>query len=83
MSKLTQKDVRAKFKEFQEAMQEINKRGFELDFNSYYGGYRIEQIQQDGGTGVREVTHGRMSAKEVMAWMEGALWAVHLRNWIP
>ena len=37
--------------------------GYSLDHNSVYGGWRIEQIQTDGG-GIREINYGRMPSGE-------------------
>ena len=37
--------------------------GYTLDYNTTYGGWRIEQVTTDGG-GIREINYGRMSSGE-------------------
>ena len=46
--------------------------GVALDHNGVYGGYEIQQIMNEAG-GIRVLSGGRKSAREMEAWLRGAL----------
>jgi hypothetical protein len=54
--------------------------GLELDHNSCYGGYEVQQIDGNGGTGITVVSGGRKSASEMYAWLHGFLATSHIRG---
>jgi hypothetical protein len=43
-----------------------------LDFNSYYGGYRLEIVKPNDGYSVSDFDrHNRLSSKEMIAYIKG------------
>lgn len=53
---------------------DYNKAGLVMDYNSVYGGYRIETIKGDGGSGQGFFAFSsRFSAKEMTAFLQGLL----------
>jgi hypothetical protein len=47
--------------------------GLALGHNSHYGGYEVQQIDGNGGTGVTVVSGDRKSAYEMRCWLKGIL----------
>ena len=56
---------------------DYNKKSLYMDFNSIYGGYRIDTIKGDGSTGQGDLVYSsRFSNKEMASFIQGILFGL-------
>ena len=60
---------------------DYNREGLKMDYNSTYGGYRIDTIKGDGGTGEGHyIFSSRFSLGEMIALLQGLLHGLNTRK---
>jgi hypothetical protein len=55
-------------------IEKLNAPKYQLDFNSAYGGYQLQEVVNERG-GIRTVTD-RLTAREMLAFCEGYMAAI-------
>ena len=64
---------------FEQVKEELKRNDLIMDFNSIYGGYRIEIVYPNTGHGFFERSN-RISKKEMVCYLEGLLRGIWLTN---